>query len=158
MKDFLTPKIIKLIGNFAIINNLARQKCALQAIFAMIKTRQVQLRELAYEFNDDAKLESNERRLQNFFRHAEFNTEQFSYLLSLFLSFGKIELCMDRTEWDFGQTQVNLLVLSGRCNGMGIPLFIDFLDNKSGNSNWSDRISIFKKLLRCWAKAGSAVL
>ena len=147
MKDFLTPKVVKLLANFSLVNHLSRQKCALQAILAMIKTRSVQLSELGFELNDEVKPASNERRLQGFFKDATLNESEFAFLLSLFLSFGKVDLSMDRTEWDFGKTQVNLLVISGSCQGMSIPLFIDFLDNKSGNSNTEDRIAIFKKVI-----------
>lgn len=145
MKDFLSPKLIKLLGNLCLVNHLSRQKCAIQAILAMIKTRSVQLSELGFELNDEVKASSNERRLQSFFKEATLNEDEFAFLLSLFLSFGKIDLSMDRTEWDFGKTQVNLLVISGSCQGMSIPLYIEFLDNHSGNSHTTDRISILKK-------------
>ena len=147
MKDFVSPKIVKLLANFCFVRHLSRQKCALQAILAMIKTRSVQLSELGFELNDEVKPESNERRLQNFFKNAELNEQEFSFVLSLFLSFGKVDLSIDRTEWDFGRTQVNLLVISGSCHGMSIPLFIDFLDNNSGNSCTQDRIFILEKVI-----------
>ena len=149
MKDFITPKIVKLVSNFSLITHLSRQKCAAQTILAMIKTRSVQLSELSFELNDDVKQSSNERRLQNFFKDASLNENEFAFLLSLFMSFGKVDLSIDRTEWDFGKTQVNLLVISGSCQGMSIPLYIDFLDNNSGNSHTKDRISILKKSSHC---------
>ena len=145
MKDFINPKIVKIVRNFCLVNHLSRQKCAIQAILAMIKTRSVQLSALGFELNDEVKQSSNERRLQGFFKNAEFNEAEFAFLLSLFLGFGKVNLSIDRTEWDFGSTQVNLLVIAGSCQGMSIPLYIDFLDNNSGNSNTADRISILKK-------------
>lgn len=145
MKDFVSTKIVKILGNLCLVKHLSRQKCAVQTVLAMIKTRSVQLSELGFELNDEAKASSNERRLQSFFKEAQLNEEEFAFLLSLFLSFGKVDLSMDRTEWDFGKTQVNLLVLSGSCQGMSIPLYIDFLDNNSGNSNTDERIAILKK-------------
>ena len=145
MKDFVTPKIVKILGNLCLVNHLSRQKCAIQSILAMIKTRSVQLSELSFELNDEVKPASNERRLQNFFKEADLNESEFAFLLSVFLSFGRVDLSMDRTEWDFGKTQVNLLVISGTCQGLSIPLYIEFLENKSGNSHTTDRIAILKK-------------
>ena len=145
MKDFISTKITKILGNFCLLNHLSRQKCALQTVLSMIKTRSVQLSELSLELNDAVKPSSNERRLQHFFKEANLNEESFALLLSIFLSFGKVDISMDRTEWDFGKTQVNLLVISGTCSGMSIPLYIEFLDNNSGNSHTTDRQQLLKK-------------
>lgn len=62
-------------------------------------------------------------------------------LLSLLPQKGKFCICIDRTEWDFGQCQVNvLMVLVGQGN-FYIPFYWKLLDNKSGNSNSEDRIT-----------------
>lgn len=147
MNDFHTAKIVRLLGNFAIVNNLSRQKCCISIILAMIQTRRVQFYELGLVLNDKVKPESNEDRIQRFFAEAQLNEEELAFLLSLFLTLGKVDLCLDRTEWNFGNTQVNLLVMSAYCQGMGLPLYIDFLDNNSGNSNAGQRTSILKKTI-----------
>lgn len=147
MKDFLTAKVVKLMSSFAIVKHLSRQKCATSLILSLIRARQVQLQELAVVFNDEVKEASNERRLQAFFKEAELDEDQLAFLLSVFLVFGKVDLCLDRTEWDFGKCQVNLLVLSAYCQGVGLPLYVEFLDNQSGNSSTQDRIVILKKSL-----------
>lgn len=152
MNDFHTAKIVRLLGNFVIVNNLSRQKCCISIILAMIQTRRVQLYELGLVLNDKAKPESNEDRIQRFFAEAQFNEEELAFLLSLFLTLGKVDLCLDRTEWEFGKTQVNLLVMSACCQGIGLPLYIDFLDNHSGNSNACQRISILKKTVALLGK------
>lgn len=147
MKDFMSTKVIKLLSNFAIVSHLSRQKCCLSIVLAMIQTRKVQFGELALVLNDDVKVASNEDRIQQFFAHANLDEDQLAFLLSLFLTIGKVDLCIDRTEWDFGKTQINLLVVSAYCHGIGLPLYIDFLDNNSGNSNTQERITMFEKLI-----------
>ncbi len=102
---------------------------------------------VAVVFNNEVKEASNERRLQAFFTDCELDEDQVAFVLSLFLVFGKVDLCLDRTEWDFGKCQVNLLVLSAYSQGVGIPLYVEFLDNNSGNSSTQDRILILKKRL-----------
>jgi hypothetical protein len=152
MNDFHTSKIVRLLGNFAIVNNLSRQKCCISIILAMIQTRRVQFYELGLVLNDQVKPESNEDRIQRFFAEAQFNEEELAFLLSLFLTLGKVDLCLDRTEWDFGKKQVNLLVMSAYCQGIGLPLYVDFLDNNSGNSSAHQRISILKKTIELLGK------
>jgi Transposase DDE domain len=153
MKAFQTAKVMKLLGKFAIVSHLSRQKCFTSIILAMIETRRVQFSELGLVFNDDCKPKSNEHRIQRFFAEAELDEPSLTLLLSLFLTLGKVELCMDRTEWDFGGTQVNLLVLSAYCNGIGMPLYIKHLDNNSGNSATSDRILMLKKAIALLGKS-----
>mgnify|MGYP000692384789 CR=1 FL=1 len=58
---------------------------------------------------------------------------------------GKIRLCLDRTEWDFGRCQVNILMLTASCGQVQVPLFWELLDNKSGNSNTFQRIDLLQK-------------
>lgn len=147
MKDFLVTKVVKLLTNFAFISHLSRQKCCLSIILAMIQTRKVQFHELGLVLNDDVKPSSNEDRIQRFFAETEFDEDRLAFLLSLFLTLGKVDICIDRTEWDFGKLKINLLVLSACCNGIGLPLYVDFLDNNSGNSNTGERIAVFEKLV-----------
>jgi hypothetical protein len=149
MKDFLTPKVVKLMSSFAIVKHLSRQKCATSIILALIRSQKVQLQELAVVFNHEVKEESNERRLQAFFKDCELDEDQVAFVLSLFLVFGQVDLCLDRTEWDFGKCQVNLLVLTAYCQGVGLPLYVEYLDNNSGNSAGKDRILLLKKQLPC---------
>lgn len=142
------PKVVKLLSNFAFISHLSRQKCCLSIILAMIQTRRVQFQELGLVLNDDVKASSNTARIQRFFAEAEFDESELAFLLSLFLTLGKVDICIDRTEWDFGKVKINLLVLSACCQGLGLPLYVGFLDNNSGNSNTEERMKIFDKLLQ----------
>ena len=49
-------------------------------------------------------------------------------------------LAMDRTNWDFGKTTINILMISVIWNGMGIPLIWTLLPS-AGNSNTRARSS-----------------
>ncbi len=153
MKDFLSAKVVKLMSSFAIVKHLSRQKCAISLVLSLIRARQVQFQELALVFNDQVKEDSNERRIQAFFKEATLEEDQVGFVLSLFLVFGKVDLCLDRTEWDFGKCQVNLLVLTGCCQGIGMPLYVEVLDNQSGNSSTQDRILILQKVIALLGKA-----
>ena len=76
------------------------------------------------------------------------NYEQVALLLAAFLPRrGKVTLCIDRTEWDFGKCQVNILMIVVRCKEITIPLYWELLDNNSGNSHTDDRIDLLKKCI-----------
>lgn len=57
---------------------------------------------------------------------------------------GKFDLCLDRTNWKFGNKSVNYLVLSWRINKkISLPLLFVELD-KEGSSNTGERLDLLK--------------
>ena len=54
-------------------------------------------------------------------------------------------LAMDRTNWDFGKTTINILMISVIWNGMGIPLIWTLLPS-AGNSNTTMRTCLLERL------------
>ena len=52
---------------------------------------------------------------------------------------------MDRTNWDFGKTTINILMISVIWNGMGIPLIWTLLPS-AGNSNTATRTCLLDRL------------
>lgn len=58
---------------------------------------------------------------------------------------------VDRTNWEFGETDHNLLVISAHLGDTAIPLLWRALD-KAGNSNTSERIALMKRLLAFFPK------
>ncbi len=96
---------------------------------------------------DTIQVKSIAHRLEDFFKEAEFDYETIALLLVFCLGAGKIRLCIDRTEWDFGTSQVNILMVIA-CNGTKhVPLYWELLDNKSGNSNAADRIALLENIV-----------
>jgi hypothetical protein len=54
-------------------------------------------------------------------------------------------LAIDRTNWDFGKTTINILMIALAWNGMGIPLLWTLLPT-AGNSNMSERTELLDRL------------
>jgi len=116
-----------------------------------LKSRKVQLGEIAeaIQTGEDVRLiKSIIHRFEDFFREVDLNYE----ILALCFLFclgekGKIRLCLDRTEWDFGRCQVNILMLTASCGQVQVPLFWELLDNQSGNSNTIQRIDLIQKAI-----------
>jgi len=59
-------------------------------------------------------------------------------MFGLLLPSCKILLALDRTNWKYGDKDINLLVLSVVVNGCGVPLFWVELDSR-GNSDTNER-------------------
>jgi hypothetical protein len=85
------------------------------------------------------------RRLQRFLgREIISQSALASFILSQIL--GPIFLAIDRTNWSFGKTPINILVLSVVWNGSAIPLFWKLLPHK-GCSAAQDRIELIERFL-----------
>ena len=62
---------------------------------------------------------------------------------------GPLTLCLDRTNWKFGKTHINYLVVSIAYKGIAIPFIWSLLpDKKRGNSDFNDRRNLFDRLLK----------
>ncbi|GAA3993626.1 IS4 family transposase [Hymenobacter antarcticus] len=148
MKQCLIAKTTTLLQQLPIVRNLARQKFVAQFIIGLLKSRNVQFCEVAQHLNDGAKPASNETRIQDFFRQVTLDYLALARLLvSLLPGQGKLCLCLDRTEWDFGQCQVNLLLVTVGRGEWHVPLYWHLLDNRSGNSNAAQRIAVLEACL-----------
>ena len=66
--------------------------------------------------------------------------------MKTFLCDEKLILILDRTNWKFGKTNINILMLAIAYKGMAIPIFWNLLD-KRGNSNFDERKKIIEKFL-----------
>lgn len=144
--------VIKSVGDYLkyvkIVENLSRQKMLIQTLCGILKSRSVVLSEIAQHLNDSVKTASNETRLQDFFREVSFDYTALAEFLYVFLhaqTGEKIRLSIDRTEWDFGKQQTNILMIIASKGAYTVPLYWELLDNKSGNSNSQNRIDVLEK-------------
>jgi Transposase DDE domain len=122
-------------------------------VLGLISSRSVQFGEVADKMLGEAETESKQRRIQRFIGDYEVNYEFFAYFLLLLLpKQGKLKICIDRTEWEFGEQNHNVLVLTAYTHGVGIPIWFEVLDNDGGNSHSDDRIYVMMKLLEILGK------
>lgn len=150
MLKFVISSVSEYLQYVEIVSNLSRQKMLVQTLIAMVKSRSVVLSELAFHLNDRVKTSSNETRLQDFFREVVFDYEATAKFLYSFLQTQKgekIRLSIDRTEWDFGEQQTNILMVIATKGSYTVPLYWEMLDNKSGNSNTENRIDVIQKCI-----------
>ncbi|WP_375563417.1 hypothetical protein ACE193_25540 (plasmid) [Bernardetia sp. OM2101] len=148
MRYSLANEITKLIDRFPILGNLSRKKFLAMYILALINSRNVQFCETANNLNSKVKNKSNETRIQDFYRKSELNFDQLALLFfCVFPSSQKLDIVIDRTEWDFGKYQCNILMIILSNRTVTLPFYWELLDNKSGNSNTENRIDLVKKCL-----------
>lgn len=135
----IISKIRKILGLVNLVVHKSRQDCLSGIIQGMIESCSVQFHKIAYSLNPAAKHSSNVRRIERFFDEQELDYDRLAFLLAFFLPPGPVRLCIDRTNWGFGQKSFNVLMVTACCQGVGLPLYFELLDNEGGNSQTSDR-------------------
>jgi len=127
--------------------NKARLECLAQILRALLQVRTVNLTQIAAAFQTGVKEESCYRRVCRFFTCFSFDMSVIAVMVvKLFLREGKWLLILDRTNWKWGKTPINILMLSVAYKGISLPLFWTVLDLE-GNSSTGERISILKGIL-----------
>lgn len=89
-------------------------------------------------------LEQNARRMLD---NMESNIPLEEYAKTLvfdILKLERLEIPLDRTNWERGDTDINYFVLSVLFNGVAIPLYWQLLDNNGGSSNDEQRIAMIQ--------------
>ena len=104
--------------------NKARMKCFSEMILALIKVRTVNLVDLACAFESTSKKESRYKRLKRFFSKVTIDFAQLAVFIVHLFGFidKKIYLSMDRTNWCWGKSNINILMLSAVYKGVALPL------------------------------------
>ena len=133
--------------------NLSRRKLIVSYLLGLIMSRSVHFCEVANHMNEEVDAASNERRIERFFKDFELNFVDFAKLLMSFFPCKTYELCIDRTNWQFGNQDVNVLCLTLHYQGLGIPILFELLDKK-GNSNQQERIDLLGKFIEIFGKEG----
>lgn len=114
-------------------------------LIALLRVKTVNLVEIAAGFRSQAKTDSSYKRLQRFFKKFDLD---YTLIAKVVVKLMEIPqpwvLSVDRTEWSFGKTRFNLLVLGIVHNGVAFPVVWDSLDKK-GNSNSKERMDLIDR-------------
>lgn len=128
--------------------NRARIKFLVRCMVALVQVRTVNLSEIAGVFAGAAQLESNYKRVQRFLRWFEVPYGSVAVcVVSLVGVTRPWVLTMDRTNWKFGKTWINILVLGIVHRGVAIPVFWQVLP-KRGNSNTTERKALVSRFTK----------
>jgi len=128
--------------------NSARIKFLGMFICALCKVQTVCFEKLATAFETRAKSGSSLRRIQRFMSDYVLDTDLIACLIFKMLPHKPpYRLVMDRTNWKFGGTNINVLTLAVVYKGVAFPILISMLD-KQGNSNTPERIKMITGYIR----------
>ena len=126
----------------------SRLDCLGQILHALFIVRTINLTQIASAFQTEVKEESSYRRICRFFTNFSIDLSSIVLLvLRLFPLDDKSILILDRTNWKWGKTPINILMLSIAYRGIGIPLFWAVLDLE-GNSCATDRIRLLRRVIK----------
>lgn len=139
--------------------NKARMTCFASILVSLFKVRTVNLRELACGFESEATIESRYKRIKRFFSEFTISFTVLSRWVMTFFDFDQtpLYLSIDRTNWQWGKHNINILMLSIAYKGIAIPLMWDLLP-KRGNSNTAGRIALLKRFIEQFGKERVACL
>lgn len=130
----------------------ARLVCLSYLIVAMLRHRTVNLVKLSAEAAGGLLSESLYRRFQNFFLRFAMPFDDIARLVveKLPRPEGGWVLSMDRTNWKYERTHINLLVIALVVGKVAVPVVWRALPRatKRGNSKTAHRIDLMKRLLR----------
>jgi hypothetical protein len=122
-------------------------------IVALMSAKSVQYHNVASQMEGEALAESKVRRIQHFM--AEFDLDYMCvahFMLLLLAKEGKITLCLDRTEWSFGNTTHNILVLTAYSHGVGIPIWFECVNQNGGCCDVDDKMYMILKCIELVGK------
>ena len=139
--------------------NKARMTCFVGMLMALFKVRTINLTELACGFLSNATIDSRYKRIKRFFKDFTIDFPLVaSWVVQFFgLANKPLYLSMDRTNWQWGKKNINILMLSITYKGIAIPLFWSLLDKK-GNSNTKERIALMERFIAQFGKDKIAAL
>lgn len=112
-------------------------------VAALLKVRSSNLVKVANAVETQAEPDSVYRQIQRFLDNE--NKVSIDYLKLLGLK-GKLKILVDRTEWKFGSTWVNILTLSVAYKNVAIPILWEVMDHK-GNATAIEHIEIIKRFV-----------
>ncbi len=121
---------------------------------ALCKVQTVCFEKLATGFDCPAKVDSPLRRIQRFMAEYILDTRHIArFIFALLPHKPPYRLTMDRTNWKFGSTDINILVLAVVYLGVAFTVVYRMMP-KRGNSSTGERIALMEEFIELFG-AGS---
>lgn len=134
--------------------NNARLNCFSSMLLALFAVKTVNLREIAVAFTSQALIDSRYKRIKRFFARFEIDLDviaRWVFKLFVFSKDKQIYLTIDRTNWFWGKTKINILTLGVAHEGVAIPLLWNLL-NKSGNASAEEHKAILQRFIKLFGR------
>ena len=146
--EYKSTELISILAqSFSGKMNLARIKFFGLFMCALCKVQTVCFEKLATAFESEAKTGSSLRRIQRFMADYVLDSDLIARMIFKMLPHQPpYRLAMDRTNWKFGEQDINVLTLAVVYQGVAFPILISMLD-KRGNSNTNERIRMMNRYI-----------
>lgn len=132
--------------------NRARIKFMALMIMALCKVQTVNFERLAQGFESSADTASSLRRIQRFMAAYVLNMDIIARLIfSLLPHKPPYRLLIDRTNWQYGSSKINILVLAIAYKGLSFPVIYQVMPTR-GASHSDQRIAIIERYIRLFSK------
>jgi len=150
MQSLFSKALSKTVSDHIELSETRRETLAWLALLVM-QHGTICLWRLAAYVTTTATTDSVRRRFYRFFQHVKLDGTVAARIVADLLGMtGKPwVLAIDRTNWDFGKTTINILMISVMWNGMGVPLIWVLLPS-AGNSNTRTRICLLNRLKKAF--------
>ncbi len=127
--------------------NLTRIKFFGLFICALCKVQTVCFEKITAGFDSPARVDSSLRRIQRFIAEYMLDTRLIaSFVFTLLPHHPPYRLTMDRTNWKFGSTNINILLLAVVYQGVSFPLLYKMLP-KFGNYSTREGITLMEEFI-----------
>ena len=106
--------------------------CFVGMLIVLLKTRNINLVEMSTGFASDALQESRYGRIQRFIHGHFFTFDKVAWFIMALFGFldSPFYLALDRTHWQWGKKNLNILMLAVVYKGVAIPVYWLLLDKK----------------------------
>ncbi|MEZ5534871.1 MAG: IS4 family transposase [Thiolinea sp.] len=131
-----------------------RLDCFIGMLLALLRIQRMDLGLLAVAMDSPAEVSSRYRRLQRFFSEVHFDYDALARLIYSLFGFAQqpVYLTLDRTNWQWGKKNLNILTLAIVYQGAAIPIYWLVL-NKKGNSSQRERIAQLNRFTSQFGRA-----
>jgi len=122
-----------------------------RALVALLAGRRISLHHVAGQMPGETDAEANRQQLRRCLDHESLAQEAWSRAIGALLPVGKWLLALDRTEWERGDTTINLLVLAVVIGGSAVPLLWTVMPD-CGASDTAERIELLARFVALFGR------
>jgi hypothetical protein len=145
MKD--TEKELKAVLSKHFSGQKQRLVMMSKLLLCILKLGTISYSKLSLALNSEVARLSNFKRIQRFVKEYKFCDRSYVQLVwhLIVKSNNWVVLSIDRTNWKFGKSNINILLIGISYKGIAIPLVWQLLD-KRGNSSFAERQALLDRL------------
>ena len=137
-------KTILIIKEFISEARVERALLIANIVLLLVSGSKISLYQLGISIKNkySTKLKSAEQKVRRLLENFPITSKTYAKAVVALFAVNSVELIIDRTNWMFGVTDINFLVLSLRWHNISIPIYWIMLNNNGGNSNSDQRIEL----------------